>query len=795
MTFKSLLYGNVARGAGYDPDSYGLTFQAMSGGANQAYRDLAKELLFEPLAQQPSDSPASSFRYGTDGHGARGLATGTATGNNTYDGRRGDNVTHALVTSDADDFGSLRPAQLFGSSIWRTELAATRDLDEVVPPLVFDEGFGLDELKDFIVAEPRGPEVLTGMLSALVPDEGTSPKRILLGVDDAGRASRWIAAVTSLLPSERALDVTFQVFADTIGGSTIMAFSPLSGVPAGSVCSQQSFAGFDLISGESNAPPLSAYARFWVPAFIAEDPLDVQEAIELAHRIGGIERAAARSTAYAITFGEPLVDQPGADSAMEILAVVDADGFDEIGSELIGRLQAASRLGFVSTDAVIRQLESLVRLGSTSEADTLRGAVVDALGTHSDTQSLVGLLSPRIGRWASAELRADASARFARIVDAAPDDRAFDLLIAGPLLDLDVDPALAALVPRLAAVLLDDARRYPATSNWLVREAIERATTAMLEQRVGSGDVAALAGLDAGAWQFAIPRATANRTGYPWLNLVVARHRLPTQTPDDRTRASREVLVSAIAGATARAVLWGGVTPRTVDALDWVSTRPDIIADRSTMQWTAAALETTRGSELTPKDGELLLALHAGSADLPDPWFGLMSAMVRLAKVLRDLPGLRVESAQAHALGYRMGREIDPRLFETCTPELAQGIHNVATAGFTSGFLRTMTHPRLLEQELDALSGVFLNNPVEAAREVLEIARTSDLDRAREKILLTSLRGWLTREHAERLKIADEWFSGSREDAEWKTLKDAAARSGGLRGKIGDLLPGSREGR
>lgn len=175
--------------------------------------------------------------------------------------------THALITTDPQLYGPIRPAQLWDAPWWAT------DADGPDVPAEPEPGpLGAEELRGWVL-ETDDAAVLTALHSAIERALDGGP-RVVLVASDTDTAVRWIAVSTLLLPQERALRVSFSAFADS-GDAHVLAV-PEAGEFPGTVV-------FDL-AGELPEVEATGSARHWVPRFLVADPVDVIDAVELAHQ-------------------------------------------------------------------------------------------------------------------------------------------------------------------------------------------------------------------------------------------------------------------------------------------------------------------------------------------------------------------------------------------------------------------------------------------------------------------------------------------------------------------------------
>ena len=267
--------------------------------------------------------------------------------------RDGNQFTHAVVTREAGSYGLVRPAQLWGASWWVSAPAPTTSCAPV--PAHPDPGpWDTETVRERIAAAPDGRERLLALVTALGALQGGADRRRVLLVTDRGdEAACWLAAATLLLDRERALAISFKIFAtdpDRSPHDVVVAHPDW----AGPYRRQDGYLVLDLLDGAPPeiAPPKivpSAEALFWVPLFLgADDPLDVVDAVEVAGQLaregrpdgravpGEVEREAA-----ALTVGLPLGVDPGA--AVRIagwLRTAGPGAVDVLGAPLVGTLVA-----------------------------------------------------------------------------------------------------------------------------------------------------------------------------------------------------------------------------------------------------------------------------------------------------------------------------------------------------------------------------------------------------------------------------------------------------------------------
>jgi hypothetical protein len=306
--FRSLYYTDCRPGEGLRGGA-GFQFQAISAGVDHETMTLVqRSSLYEapvswmrqgrPVADYP---PSLSHVY----DGVYVTARGVYLGAEANGVREGNQFTHAVATTDPLPYGQTRPAQLWGARWWVEEPApstqcAPVDAEPEPGP------WSVDAIRDWVVGRPDGEAWLTALVSAFdrlgLPDA----KRVLFIGEDPDDILGWIAAGTLLLPQQRALGVTFRVFATNprYSQQDVLALHPDWAGPF--AAHNGEYVVFNIAEGvHSPVEPTSAAAH-WVPRFLRKDPYDVMDAVELAHQSSrsGSAGAADRLAASAIVLGE-----------------------------------------------------------------------------------------------------------------------------------------------------------------------------------------------------------------------------------------------------------------------------------------------------------------------------------------------------------------------------------------------------------------------------------------------------------------------------------------------------------
>jgi hypothetical protein len=311
--FDRLLYTDCRPGTGRGAGG-GFQVQAQSPGVDSVQSALAVGwLLYEVqnawIVQRrlAEDFPLGFAHANGDGYGT---SQSRYLGKEATGGRQGNHLADCLLTRDPALYGTIRPAQLWRSALWRAVPWDTTDC----PP--YESGpepgpLTLDAVAEWLRDRSERGQILTRLLSVL---EDPAGERVVIVADTADEAMTWIAAATLLLPERRALDVSFKVFS----AGPLRAEQRIVAAPAD--LNPQLGPGhvsgvFILDAAECTADDAepSERAAFLVGKLAGDDdPYDVVDAIELADKLGaeaGPADADAVRTGWALTRpDDPLAD-------------------------------------------------------------------------------------------------------------------------------------------------------------------------------------------------------------------------------------------------------------------------------------------------------------------------------------------------------------------------------------------------------------------------------------------------------------------------------------------------------
>jgi hypothetical protein len=314
--FDRLLYTDCRAGTGRGAGG-GFQVQAQSAGVDSAQSRMAVSwLLYEAqnayiIQRRPVEEFPPGFAHACDE--GYGTAQSRYVGKEATGGRQGNHLTDCLLTRDPDLYGSIRPAQLWRSDLWRAEPWDSRDC----PPFTTDLPLGpltVDVVGDWLKDRKERASVLARLLTLL---EDPAGRRVVIVAADAGEAMKWITAATLLLPARLALEVSFKVFSS----NPLRAEQRIVAVPKELNTQLTPGRGDSVVVLDAQECAIddvgtSERADFLVDHLLSvDDPYDVIDAVELAESLGGGSRPGdldGMLTAWAMTRPtDPPID-PGA---------------------------------------------------------------------------------------------------------------------------------------------------------------------------------------------------------------------------------------------------------------------------------------------------------------------------------------------------------------------------------------------------------------------------------------------------------------------------------------------------
>ncbi|MGC5052856.1 GTPase-associated protein 1-related protein [Micromonospora sp. DT48] len=391
--FETLIYTDCRPGQGLKGNA-GLQFQARSTESAAAAEGLVRNhLLYEPPSRwmadrRPVDQYPPSFAH-ISSDGLLVTAAGLYLGREANGTREGNQLTHAIVTTDPATYGDLRPAQLFRAGFWSTEAAPTTRSE----PIRLGEGTGTGysplRAQTFVLDQPHGRDTLLALVSALAEAGRPGRARVLFVGDDMDSIVAWLVAGTLLLPRERALELGFKIFSTDPARSAlpVLAVLPEFAGQAGRIDNALGYAVFDLRHHRHTPVEPNTAARRWVDLFLTENPRDVVDALGVATASGLAEEEAAALGLAAILHrlpepqhAEAIVDwlRTGSEGMRQAYGADVADLFAETPERWEQRVLV--RLDEVGCDGLVPGKAADVRLAlviSEVEEARVRGLVTD----------------------------------------------------------------------------------------------------------------------------------------------------------------------------------------------------------------------------------------------------------------------------------------------------------------------------------------------------------------------------------------------------------------------------------
>jgi GTPase-associated protein 1, N-terminal domain type 2/GTPase-associated protein 1, middle domain len=314
--FGRLLYTDCAPGTGRGGGG-GFQVQAQSPQVDGNRAALATSWLLYDVqnAWIAAQRPANEFPRGFAHVAAVGYGTGQSryVGKEVMGGRQGNHLADCLVTGDAELYGAIRPAQLYGASFWRADPWPATDCPDFDGDLEAGPLLTLDALVAWARSHRERGRVLARLLSVLEDPEG--PRAVIVSADP-DEAMRWIAAATLLLPQRRALKVTFKVFsADPVRAQQRVVAAPPDLNPQLGPGLVPGLYILDAVACQADEAQVSERAAFLAGKLASPDadPYDLLDTLELADELGGDvwpTPAAALHVAWALTRPDEPLDDP-----------------------------------------------------------------------------------------------------------------------------------------------------------------------------------------------------------------------------------------------------------------------------------------------------------------------------------------------------------------------------------------------------------------------------------------------------------------------------------------------------
>jgi GTPase-associated protein 1 len=306
-----LLYTDCRPGTGRGAGG-GFQVQAQSSGVDSMQSQLAVGwLLYEvQLPWLTQRRPVEDFPLGFAHASGEGYGTAQSryVGKVATGGRDGNHLADCLLTRDPDLYGPVRPAQLWRSGLWRAEPWDSKDCPQFGATDLEPGPLTVDAVAEWVRAAPERGPVLARLLSVLEDPDG---RRVIIVADDPEQAMTWITAATLLLPTRRALGVSFKVFSSSpLDAQHRVVAAPAALFPriAPGLAGQRFV--LDARTCTADEAETSERATFFTGRFtVGDDPYDVVDAVELADVLSGGDQAGDgnRSEADRLADGDALL--------------------------------------------------------------------------------------------------------------------------------------------------------------------------------------------------------------------------------------------------------------------------------------------------------------------------------------------------------------------------------------------------------------------------------------------------------------------------------------------------------
>ena len=494
--FGRLLYTDCAPGTGRGSGG-GFQVQAQSDGVDPQQSSFAVSwLLYEAQNAWVADRrPVEDFPLGFAHARAEGYGTaqGRYLGKEAVGGRMGNHLADCLLTRDPELYGTIRPAQLWRSTLWRAAPWPERNCQEFDGDLELGP-LDLEGIADWVRQDDQRGPLLARLLSVLEDPDG---QRVVIVCGDADDAMRWIAAATLLLPQEQALDVSFKVF------SAAPLRAPHRVVAAPPDVSPELRPGgalgvfvLDAATGRTDEVSVTKRAAFLTAKFAGDaDPYDIIDATDLALTLSAgrwPQDACALHAAWTLTRpGDPVTDP---DELFRWLRQADKPRLREHGPAITEALLAGPTSG-----ELLRWLDTRITSGELEfDHDVIRlrlldGEISDVLaGRDGPAQALPGAaLTDKAARDAESALTSALLRGADGKIDQAEAGRVLRLARRHGITLEPPSPAVAKFVTDFAWAWLDSPHPQD-PERWALRDRIVAEAMAELSQRYGEDLVQAV---------------------------------------------------------------------------------------------------------------------------------------------------------------------------------------------------------------------------------------------------------------------------------------------------------------
>lgn len=643
--FDNAVYTDVSMEESLDGRA-GFNFQALSSGftkSDQAFVEsqllhrvvTGWEIHHDPLDHPPSFlSAAGSDRF----YVARGRSTGLTSM------RQGNQVTQAITTTDRDDFGTYRPAQLYGAVRWDLQKSPDQHPAPWAAPLEISPEFEAQALQQLVAGSPAARALFPRFLTAIENAAAAElPTKLILVHRDLDTVMRWIALGSLFLDMSTALRLRIRALiseplvaaADIVGTSPDFGAVPTPDAPP-PACTVVDLERLT-ISGIEISESAAVQSRW----FLDGDTDEALAAIDLARSWEVALGADLATRAAALVSGiDPLRSAEGASSALatierlagsgladdlvvyadELLAPLSAESISGAAGPVLGRATAAARAA--GADSVVAGLlEVTARSASEGSHDlgTWAGEITKQRAT--------------VPPWTDpdAERRARDAGR--RLLISEPTDSLHTILAAVGALDAAPDPDQAA------DVIARFGDHWSRTPGLAVGREIRPYRAETTRRAIGSligdlerGDQPAVSALMSGDWEWIADESRSPLDG--WMSAA----RLAATAPSARTVSAAQALPGIPAKAWFLCLANATLPADSAWVTHWVDTHPQL--HPATADWIGRQLAAALGGGSATPARQLLSRLTEPDIRFTDP---------RLSDILRDNASIRRHSQEAQS--------------------------------------------------------------------------------------------------------------------------------------------------
>lgn len=611
----------------------GFNFQAVSEGITAQDRQVIRDNMLhrvvvgwsvdhDPLAHPPS---FAYYNHAGRFYLSRGISSGV-----TNNGRPGNLLTQAITTSESDDFGAMRPAQLFGAVKWDLKKAADKHIGQWATPLEIASEFEADALCQMVKSDTWATKHLTDFLSMIEQVTAADPKRLVIITGDQVLAQRWIALGTLFVDAHRAFSLTIRGLVQdpmTTKGD-IIAASPEFGPQPDATVPRTGVNVVDLEKHAMSPVEHSESALTQAGWFLNEDSGAALAAIDVARRWEQfLGRDLATRAAAIACFSAAQGSHDGWLVAMNAIRLLAHSGqTDELffyGDALLDT--AVTYAPQMATDAELAG-EVLVSLLTAGVNDLALGVLMPTLEALSSIPSardpwinvLAGAPAGCKLTWDDEEARQQASAYVSRMADEVPDSM-LPALYSG-LQTLDI-PLAEMVRPRtnmrLAGLWASQPSLASQCERWKYLDEVMHELCQTLIQYWDSGNQMALNDLVKSAWSW-LPKSPAlssldEQRMAPWFTAL----KLSRLTVADCQKALPAV---GILPEQSWTLLWGSasITTDFKYFITWVETQSVINQDAGSWLMTQVQRVLDKGKPAIPVR-RVLLALGKPNVIVKEP--------------------------------------------------------------------------------------------------------------------------------------------------------------------------------